>query len=68
MDPTTKGTNKKIDRRKFNGGPRAGCGRKKTGKKNATYFIPIELIEIVSSLENPSQFVEDSIRLKLSTL
>ncbi len=63
MPVTTNDTKKK--RKPGSGGSRKGAGRKGTGKKFRSYFLPVELIEEVSKQPNPSQFVEEAIKEKI---
>ena len=63
MKGTTKDIKKKTDGR---GGPRKGAGRKSSGKKYFSYFLPEDLGDKVSKEENPSEFVEDAIKNKFA--
>jgi hypothetical protein len=63
MQATTNDTNK--IKKKGSGGPRKGAGRKRLGKKYASYFLTEDIVLAVSNQANPSVFVEEAIKEKL---
>ena len=57
MKDTTKNTKTKA-----RGGARTGAGRKSSGKKYYSYFLPTEIGDAISGKENPSAWVEEKLK------
>ena len=69
MQDTSKDTKKKInDGRAANGGARPGSGRKKLNKKYGSYFLPESMVDQISTMKDPSKFVEKALNEALKKL
>lgn len=69
MQATTNDTSKKAkDGRAGNGGQRKGAGRKPAGKKYGQYYMKVEIVDRVASMENPSQFVEEQLKKAIARM